>query len=183
MSDNKQSRVMTSEEHGKVSAAVAVLFAIFAKAEWDTNGKGETVSEGDTVRTLVRAAAALEAYEAEKNAARDKAAMVGIQGILKAKREETITGYVEMARQLKAAPMFKSMLAAKGVSTEPPQWFDIPVSSLVEFFPGHNEAQVVKVLHEKPFGMKLAPGGKGRDSKLVRVGISAETWKEALAEV
>jgi hypothetical protein len=178
--ENKQSRTMTSEEHSKVSAAVAVLAAFFRAAEWDTSGKGETVPEGATERTMVRTLAALEAYEADKNAARNKAAMAGIQGVLKAAREETITGYVEVAKQIKAAPMLKALLGDKA---NPPQWFDVPVASFVEFFPGMNEAEVNKVLHEKPFGLKLAPGGKGRGTQLVRVGISADSWKAALAEV
>lgn len=178
--DNKQSRCMTSEEHGKVSAAVSVLLAIFKGSEWDTTGKGQSLSEGASEAVLVRTVMALEAYEAEKNAARDKAALAGIRGVVLAAREATITGYVEVAKQIKAAPMLKPLLGDKA---NPPQWSDIPVSALVEFFPGNNEAQVVKILHEKPFAMKLAPGGKGRDSKLVRVGISAETWTEALSEV
>jgi hypothetical protein len=179
--ENKQSRTMTSDEHAKVSSAVAILAAFFRTAEWDTSGKGETVPEGATERTMVRTLAALEAYEADKNAARNKAAMAGIQGVLKAAREETIAGYVEVAKQIKAAPMLKALLGEKA---NPPAWYDVPVSSVVEFFPSDmNEAQIVKVLHEKPFGMKLAPGGKGRDSKLIRVGISADSWKEALSEV
>jgi hypothetical protein len=128
----------------------------------------------------VRAAAALEAYEAEKNAARNKAAMAGIQGVLKAAREEVIAGYVEVAKQIKAAPLLKTLLGDKA---NPPQWADVPVATFVSFFPGLNEAEVNKVLHEKPFNLKLAPGGKGRGTQLVRIGISADTWKEALSEV
>jgi hypothetical protein len=178
--DNKQSRVMTSEEHGKVSSAVSVLLSVFKGAEWDTSGNGKTLT-GDAIEpALVRAAAALEAYEAEKNAARNKAAMAGIQGVLTAARETTIKEYVELAVQMKAAPVLRKMLGDKA---NPPQWFDVPVASFVNLFPGLNEAEVNKVLHEKPFNLKLAPGGKGRGTQLVRVGISAETWKEALAEV
>ena len=178
--DNKQSRVMSTEEHGKVSGAVNVLFSILKGAEWDTQGKGTVLPEGSVEAVLVRTAAALEAYEAEKNAARNKAAMAGIQGVLTAAREATIAGYVEVAKQMKAAPMLRSMLGDKA---NPPQWFDVPVASFVSLFPGMNEAEVNKVLHEKPFSLKLAPGGKGRGTQLVRVGISAETWKEALAEI
>jgi hypothetical protein len=178
--DNKQSRTMTSEEHGKVSSAVSVLLSVFRAGEWDTSGNGKTLAGDDVVPALVRAAAALEAYEAEKNAARNKAAMAGIQGVLKAAREEVIAGYVEVAKQIKAAPLLKTLLGDKA---NPPQWADVPVASFVSFFPGLNEAEVNKVLHEKPFNLKLAPGGKGRGTQLVRIGISADTWKEALSEV